>query len=74
VDVAFSLFKTVRIRERADLEFRAEAFNALNHVNYNQPNGSFTPNPQGVNANANLGRITSALDARAIQLGLRLAF
>jgi hypothetical protein len=74
VDVAFSLFKTVRIRERADLEFRAEAFNALNHVNYNQPNGTFTPNPQGVNANANLGRITSALDARAIQLGLRLAF
>jgi outer membrane receptor protein involved in Fe transport len=73
-DIAFSAFKTFHITESAKLEFRAELFNALNHVNYNNPNTSFSPNTQGVNTNPNFGRITSAGDARRIQLGLRLAF
>ncbi len=73
-DVAFSGVKEFRIRERANLEFRGELFNALNRVNLNSPNTSFTPNRQGVNTNANFGRVTSALNARSIQLGLRLAF
>ena len=74
LDVSFSAFKTFRIRERTKLEFRAEMFNAINHVNYDAPNTTFQPNRQGVNTNANFGRILSALDARNIQLGLRLAF
>ena len=43
-------------------------------VNYDDPNTSFTPNAQGVNSNANFGKITSSLPARRIQLGLRLSF
>ncbi|MEK7404191.1 MAG: TonB-dependent receptor [Acidobacteriota bacterium] len=74
VDVAFSAFKNFRLAERKQLEFRAEAFNAFNHVNHNNPSQSFSPNRQGVNTNALFGRITGALSARRIQLGLRLEF
>jgi hypothetical protein len=73
-DVALSLFRTQRITEKVNLEFRAEAFNAFNFVNYDDPNTSFTPNAQGVNTNPNFGQITSSLPARRIQFGLRLSF
>jgi hypothetical protein len=73
-DIAFSAFKTFMITEGTKLEFRAEMFNALNWVNLNNPNVSFSPNPQGVNTNPNFGKILGAGDARRIQLGLRLAF
>jgi hypothetical protein len=62
------------LRERWTLQFRAEAFDALNHVNYNNPNTSFSPNSQGVNTNSLFGRITSSLNARALQLALHLAW
>lgn len=73
-DLSFSIFKTFRFVERIRLEVRGELFNALNTVNYNLPNTTFSPNRAGVNGNANFGRITSALDARRMQLGLRLVF
>jgi len=73
-DVALSLFRRQKLTEKVNIEFRAEAFNAFNFVNYDDPNVSFTPNAQGVNSNANFGRITSSLPARRIQFGLRLAF
>ena len=74
VDISFSLFKTFRIAEHLKLETRGEFFNALNHVNYGTPGTTFTPDSTGKNSNANFGRITSALDARRMQLGLRLTF
>ncbi len=74
VQVDLSGFKTFRIAEGKVLEFRAEAFNFLNHVNPNNPGVSFSPNRQGVNTSASFGVITSAMKARNIQLGLRLAF
>ena len=70
----FSAFKNFRIREGKQLEFRAEAFNALNNVNLNDPGTGFSPNRQGQNTNASFGRITSCMNARSIQLGLRLSF
>jgi len=36
-----SLFKTFRIHENVGFQFRAEAFNVLNHANLNAPNGTF---------------------------------
>lgn len=74
VDVALSAFKNFPIYERTNLEFRAEAFNAFNHVNHTNPNVTFSPNAAGVNTNAQFGRITNSLAARRIQLGLRLTF
>jgi hypothetical protein len=49
-------------------------FNALNSVNLNGPDTNFAPNAAGVNTNANFGRIFGALDARRMQLGLRVTF
>jgi hypothetical protein len=69
-----SLFKNFRVTERLKTEFRAEAFNALNHTNLLTPNQSFTPNRQGVNTNANFGRITTASPARRLQFGLRMTW
>jgi hypothetical protein len=73
-DVSFSLFKTFSFQERFRLETRWEMFNALNKVNLNNPNTSFVAGQDGKNASGNFGVITSALDARRMQLGLRLTF
>ena len=73
-NVDFSLLKTTTFSERYRLQFRAEAFNVLNHANYLLPNTTFTPDAQGRNANPNFGVITAARDARIIQLGLKFLF
>ena len=68
VDV--SLLKDTRLREKLNLQFRAEAFNVLNRTNFNTPNAIvFTPS--GVSPTA--GVITSTSTAsRQIQFGLKL--
>jgi hypothetical protein len=72
--INLSLFKNFRVTERFKLEFRTEAFNALNHTNLLDPNQTFSPNRQGVNTNALFGRITSASPPRRLQFGLRLSW
>jgi hypothetical protein len=64
VDV--SLFKSVRFGESVRLQIRPEFFNAFNRVNFGLP-GSTVGTPT-------YGVITSASDARVIQLGAKLAF
>jgi len=66
----FSTFKDTRIRERLNLQFRAEIFNLLNRANFNTPNGvAFTPS--GVSPTA--GAITStSTTSRQVQFGLKL--
>jgi hypothetical protein len=66
----FSTFKDTRIRERLNLQFRAEIFNLLNRANFNTPNGvAFTPS--GISPTA--GAITStSTTSRQIQFGLKL--
>ena len=73
-EISLSLFKSFALGERAKLEARGEFFNALNHVNYNNPNVTFTPGANGQNNNANFGRVTSALEARRVQVGMRISF
>jgi hypothetical protein len=48
------------------VQFRAEAFNILNHVNFAAPGQVFGASDFGV--------ITAAADARVIQLGLKWVF
>jgi hypothetical protein len=66
----FSVLKETRVRERLNLQFRAEIFNLLNRANFNQPNAIvFTPS--GVSPTA--GVITStSTTSRQVQFGLKL--
>jgi hypothetical protein len=65
-----SLLKDTRIRERLNLQFRAEFFNILNRANFNSPN-AITFTPTGVSPTA--GLITStATFSRQIQFGIKL--
>ena len=61
-----ALLKVTNVTERIDLQFRAEFFNIFNNVNFNAPNSNVS--------SAQFGRITSALDPRIVQFGLKLLF
>lgn len=74
INVDASLLKNWTVRERLTVQFRAEAFNAPNHVSYGFPNTGFTPARDGSNGNTNAGRITSARSPRNGQFGLKLIF
>jgi hypothetical protein len=70
--VDLSLMKSTAIRERASLQFRAEAFNLLNHANYGTPNAAVF---SSTGVNPSVGLITAtATSSRQIQLGLKLIF
>lgn len=69
-----SLIKDTPLGERMKLQFRAEAFNWINHTNLGLPNMSFGAGPNGLNNNAAFGTITSARDSRIGQLALKLIF
>ena len=69
-----SFIKNTRFTERFNLQFRTEMFNFMNHVNLGAPNTGFSPGPNGFNQSGSFGVITSARDARTIQLSLKLMF
>jgi hypothetical protein len=71
-DVDASLFKSTAITERANLQFRAEFFNVLNHTNFGTPNATvFSSGAISPSA----GLITNtATTSRQIQFGLKLIF
>ena len=65
--VNFGVFKSFRILEGHDLQFRSEFFNLFNRVNLGNPGTS-------VSAAGTFGKITSAGDPRVIQFALRYHF
>jgi len=66
----FSVLKDTRIRERLNLQFRAEIFNLLNRANFNLPNAVvFTPS--GISPTAGVISSTSTT-SRQIQFSLKL--
>lgn len=68
-NVDFGLFKTVKIADRVDIQFRAEAINVLNHPNFANPGGDIS------NAGT-FGFITATTGTgeRNLRFGLRIAF
>jgi hypothetical protein len=64
VTTDLSLGKNFPLAGRAQLQVRAEAFNLLNRVNFNNPNATF--------GTANFGRITAAQSMRQVQLGAKI--
>ncbi len=66
-DLDMALMKDFRITESTRFEFRGEAFNTLNRVNFNNPDGRLSDGPS-------FGRITAASDPRLVQLAGKLYF
>jgi hypothetical protein len=72
-DLDLSMFKTTRLTERSSLQFRAEAFNLLNHTNLGLPNLVMLTSSGAPSSTA--GNITThATNSRQIQLGLKLSW
>jgi hypothetical protein len=75
------LDKRFRISEQVNLQFRSEAYNVLNRVNFGTPNNSIFLNgniqPNGTRGTINplVGQITTTRgNPRQLQFGLRLEF
>jgi hypothetical protein len=66
IRIDLGLTRTFRVREGQSVEFRAEAFNAPNHVNPGNPNTTLTDSA--------FGRILSASDPRIMQMALKYVF
>jgi hypothetical protein len=67
--INMSLFKSVKFKERAKLEFRAEAFNLTNSPVNNYANTTATASTFGARTTISQGN-----DPRQVQMGLRLSF
>jgi hypothetical protein len=61
-----SAIKNIKIRERLNAQFRAEAYNIINHGIFSNPSGAIgTP--------SSVGKITgTSMDNRSIQLALKI--
>ena len=62
------LHKQFAILERATLDFRAEAFNILNKVNWQAPDAALT------DGSGSFGSITSSFPARQLQFAVKILF
>ncbi|MGH9784012.1 MAG: carboxypeptidase regulatory-like domain-containing protein [Terriglobia bacterium] len=72
VNLDTSLFKRIPLNERWNLQFRAEAFNVLNHANLDIPLAAIF---EGANYSGTAGVITETSNReRQIQFALRLEF
>lgn len=85
-----TIYKNFKVHERLGMQFRAEMFNIFNHTNWGNPtttvglnvdptkdywhNLDANGNPTSANPSPNFGRITSSLQPRQIQLGLKVNF
>jgi hypothetical protein len=67
-EIDTSLQKRFRLTERLALNFRAGAYNLLNHPVYSNPSGSLGSFSGGV-PSANFGRITSIINQGAVGTG-----
>ena len=68
-NVDLSLVKRFRFGDKVSAELRADAFNALNHPNFGNPNGSF--------GGATFGQVTGmsgSYGPRLVRFGARVLF
>jgi hypothetical protein len=64
--VNLSLYKSFPIHDRLNLQFRAEAFNALNHPNFNNVDTGL--------GDGSYGQLTNTGDPRILELALKMSF
>ena len=67
VNFDLALMKKFQVRERANVQFRAEFFNAMNKPNFGTPYNN-------LNTSSRFGKIESAGSPRIVQFGLKLSF
>ena len=67
-----SVFKNFKITERVNLQFRAEAFNVLNHTNFQLPGAGGATNMR--RNSASFGEAGGTFNPRNLQFGLKLSF
>jgi len=65
-NVDLAVMRYIALGESRRLQFRVEAFNALNHANFGNPRNSFT--------DANFGRILAANNPRILQFAMKVIF
>jgi hypothetical protein len=70
-DVDLAIFRTFKLNEHFNMEFRGEALNVFNMVSLNAPNATAPANPT---VPGSFGAITGAQTMRQLQLGLRLTY
>ncbi len=73
VDLSLRKAIILPFREGMRLQFQADAFNALNHANWNNPGVGNAPSP-GSASTSTFGQITSAGPARVLQFGGKFVF
>ena len=66
INMDLALSRTIKVTERIGLQPRGEAFNVLNHPNFNAPGANIS--------SSTFGRILSARDPRILQASLKLTF
>ena len=70
VGVDFSILKNTKLRENTTLQFRAEFFNIINHVNLGTPEGTLGGGPPVL-----FGQVATTLGTpRQIQFAVKLNF
>ena len=62
----FAIDRTFTIVEKVHLQFRGEIFNILNHPNFNLPATQYD--------SPSFGSLTSAMDPRQLQFGLKVIY
>lgn len=74
VNVDFSIFKSTKISERFNVQFRADLFNAFNKTNFQLPNAATGGNGAVKIQSAIFGKANGTFDPRQIQFSLKLSF
>ena len=67
-----SLFKNMKITEKVNLQFRAEAFNVLNHTNFQLPGAGGATNYR--TNSGSFGQAGGTFNPRNLQFGLKIRF
>jgi hypothetical protein len=78
LDFDASVSKDFKIWERLNFQFRVDAFNVINHTNFQAPSGSLTVTEVGTSptfaSSSGFGKITGTQPNRTMQLSARFFF
>jgi hypothetical protein len=69
-----SIFKNFRVGANKRIQFRWEAYNVFNQVNWSAIETAPQFNPAGQQVRANFGQATAARDPRIMQGAIRFTF